>query len=192
MIARKILRWEHDKTMNVVESLLGQVRGAREGLVFEPYAHRMLSLGGEWSIRRLFKVGHADEASETTLKLGELETVDVTNENITGAAGPSLSSRGKYYIPRSSTFPVIDAWTCTALQEVWFFQMTVSETHPLKTGSHMFKALRKRGMVPKGLVFVVPSRICEGYSYQKEVKADGKTPQGATGWNDIPQYVLGL
>jgi hypothetical protein len=75
--------------------------------------------------------------------------------------------------------------------------MTVSEKHPLKTGSRLFIALKAAGLKPKGIVFVVPKRMYEKFnSAQDLVKANGKAPSRhdgpAGGWNTIAQYVVGI
>jgi hypothetical protein len=96
-----------------------------------------------------------------------------------------------YYSPEDPTFPVVDGWT-----KDWVFQMTVSTTHSLKTGSRLFTALRSRGGM-KGIVFVVPNRVFKKFNkFQPLVLGDGtipkskKGPQG--GWNNLPQYVVGV
>jgi hypothetical protein len=96
-----------------------------------------------------------------------------------------------YYSPEDPTFPVVDGWT-----KDWFFQMTVSTTHPLKTGSRLFKALQRRGPM-KGIVFVVPKKVFTNFnSFQPLVLANGKTSKSKTGpmggWNDLAQYVVAV
>jgi hypothetical protein len=191
-IARKIIDFERKDTMTHVLSLLGQVQGAREGLIFEPYAHHKLSIGGEWEMKKLTALG--DVCDKLILPV-DMKTVTISNEEILSEHSDDdhpACSQATYYRPESTSFPVVDGWTSD-----WFFQMTVSEKHPLKTGSRLFKALKVAGLKPKGIVFVVPKRMYESFnSAQDLVKANGKDPnrrgRPAGGWNTIAQYVVGI
>jgi hypothetical protein len=124
------------------------------------------------------------------LKLSVNLDIESIKNSVVTTSKPSAHESKTYYIPEDPAFPVIDAWT-----KHWFFQITVSHSHPLKTASKLFKDLKGRG-VPRGIVFVVPQNMFKTYNAQKLVCANGKDPQDDSGpvrgWNDLPQYVVGV
>jgi hypothetical protein len=74
------------------------------------------------------------------------------------------------------------------------FQITVGLSHPIKSNSKHFKALRGKG--PTRIIFVVPKDIEDKFQRQPLVLADGKPFKGtggpSEGWNDVQQFVLSL
>lgn len=109
-IARKIIDFERKDTMTHVLSLLGQVQGAREGLIFEPYAHHKLSIGGEWEMKKLTALG--DVCDKLILPI-DMKTVTISNEEILSEHSDDdhpACSQATYYRPESTSFPVVDGW----------------------------------------------------------------------------------
>jgi len=188
MIARRILNFELEDTLREVKSMLGKIHGTREGLAFEPYAHEILRLGGKWPMKML--TDDATGCLSNDLELKQLKEMKVANSDIKHGAFSSIGP-DEYFIPEDPTFPVVDAWS-----KEWLFQMTVSETHPLKTGSQLFRMLRETDLKPRGIVFVVPKRMYAEYKKQPLVCADGKIPVSPDGpqggWNDLIQFVVGI
>ena len=183
-IARAILRESLKNDLKSAESLLGKITGANRGLVFEPYAHFVLSTGGTFAIRSLPADGENAAFVELVLP-SSMPTVDVDNEDL-----DTLELRdGIYYQPTDPCFAVVDSWTSLDM-----FQITVGLSHPIKSNSKQFKALQDRG--PTRIIFVVPKDIEERFQQQQLVLADGKPSEGACGpnggWNDVQQFVLSL
>jgi hypothetical protein len=183
-IAQTILRESLENDLKSAKSLLGKITGANRGLVFEPYAHFVLSSGGTFAIRSLPADGETAEAEELVLPRS-MPTVDVDNE---GLAALELQDDA-YYQPTDPCFAVVDSWTSLDM-----FQITVGLSHPIKSNSKQFKALQGRG--PTRIIFVVPKGIEERFQRQQLVLADGKPSKGACGpnegWNDVQQFVLSL
>jgi len=183
-IARTILHKSLERDLKSAESLLGKITGANRGLVFEPYAHFMLSTGGTFTIRSLPADGENVEPVELVLP-SNMPTVDVDNKNLA-----ELELRDNtYYQPTDPCFAVVDSWTSSAM-----FQITVGVSHPIKSNSKQFKALQGKG--PTRIIFVVPKDIEGRFQRQPLVLADGKPSEGARGpnggWNDVEQFVLSL
>ena len=183
-IARAILRESLKNDLKSAESLLGKITGANRGLVFEPYAHFVLSTGGTFAIRSLPADGENVESVELVLPRS-MPTVDVANE---GLAALKLRD-DVYYQPTDPCFAVVDSWTSSVM-----FQITVGLSHPIKSNSKQFKALQGKG--PTRIIFVVPKDIEGRFQRQQLVLADGKPSEGACGpnggWNDVQQYILSL
>jgi hypothetical protein len=188
-IALKFFEFELKHTMDFVDSWLGVLTGARLGLAFEPIAHKILSGGVNNLEMRTLNIDGRSEVME--LNLGQMQTKEISNSVITNCEAV-LNRGGVYYTPEDPSFPVIDAWT-----KDYFFQMTVSKDHPLKSGSRVFNALKSRGLAPKGIVFVVPETLYAEYKRQPYLLANGnprpvgKDGQPTSGWN-LPQFVVGL
>jgi len=183
-IARTILRKSLETDLKSAQSLLGKIKGANRGLVFEPYAHFMLSTGGTFTIRSLPADGENAAFVELVLP-SSMPTVDVENKDL-----DTLELQdGTYYQPTDPCFAVVDSWTSLDM-----FQITVGLSHPIKSNSKQFKALQGRG--PTRIIFVVPKDIEERFQQQQLVLADGKPSEGACGpnggWNDVQQFVLSL
>lgn len=197
-IGRRILDKSFNTDVEEAKSLMGKMSGTHLGLVFEPYAHFMLSRGGCFPIRELRDDGQRGE--ELQLWLSEEQgQVDVTNEEL--ASREFKLAADAYYIPTDPTFAVVDSWTSKEM-----FQMTVSTSHPIKSGSKQFLRLKEKGVGGR-LIFVVPKDYLGSFSCQPFVaaKTEGKSkgaskiaassaascpPKG--GWNDVKQFVLGL
>ena len=183
-IARTILHKSLQRDLNYAKSLLGKITGANRGLVFEPYAHFMLSTGGTFTIRSLPADGETAESLKLVLP-SNMPTVDVDNE---GLAALELRDDA-YYQPTDPCFAVVDSWTSSVM-----FQITVGLSHPIKSNSKQFKALQGKG--PTRIIFVVPKDIEGRFQRQQLVLADGKPSKGACGpnegWNDVQQFVLSL
>ena len=177
-IGRKILQKQLAGGVQYAQSLMGKLVGAHLGLVFEPFAHHMLAAGNTWRIRSLAAGGAEEE-----FKLPALKTVDVANGQV--EALPLKAD--EYYVPTDPTYAVVDSWCATDM-----FQVTVSPSHPIKSGAKQFKALKGKG--PCRLIFVVPSGLAPQFVQQPLVDAKGKHCDGGPhgGWNSVPQYVLGL
>jgi hypothetical protein len=180
-IGRRILDKSFRDSVEDAKSLMGKMSGAHLGLVFEPYAHFMLARGGKFPVRKLL------DNSEQMLQLASsMQTVKVANKDLLD--GDNFESN-QYYIPKDASFPVVDSWTVDEM-----FQVTVSMSHPIKSGSKLFKNLKGKGVAGR-LYFVVPNRQMDQFTLQPHVKVKGdasasKAPQGS--WSDIEQYVLGL
>jgi hypothetical protein len=183
-IARTILRKSLETDLKSAKSLLGKIAGANRGLVFEPYAHFMLSTGGTFTIRSLPADGENAESVELMLP-SRMPTVDVDNKDLV-----ALELRdGTYYQPTDPNFAVVDSWTTLEM-----FQITVGLSHPIKSNSKQFKALQGKG--PTRIIFVVPKDIEDRFQRQQLVLADGKPSKGGCGpnggWNDVQQFILSL
>jgi hypothetical protein len=87
---------------------------------------------------------------------------------------------GKCCVPTDPTYAVVDSWTTTDM-----FQMTVSASRPVKSGSKQYKALKGTG--PTRLIFVVPSGLAAQCTLQPLVNAKGKPCDGSPhgGWNTV-------
>jgi hypothetical protein len=184
-IARTILRKSLETDLKSAQSLLGKITGANRGLVFEPYAHFVLSTGGTFTIRSLPADGENAEALEELVLPSSMPTVDVDNKDLVAL----VLQDGTYYQPTDPCFAVVDSWTTLVM-----FQMTVGLSHPIKSNSKQFKALKGKG--PARIIFVVPKDIEGRFQRQQLVLADGKPSKGAGGpnggWNDVQQFVLSL
>jgi len=178
-IGRKILRKAMENDIKFAQTVMGKMSGAHLGLVFEPYAHFLLSKEGSFKIRNL------QTEAEEDFKTFNSAVVEVDNQDVLQRR-IDLFKPKTYYVPTDPTFAVIDSWTNEAM-----FQVTVSLTHPIKSSSKQFLALRRRNG-PKRLIFVVPTQLANRFEAQPLVKADGKGPAPQGGWNDLPQFVLGL
>jgi len=185
-IARTILRESLERDPKSAESLLGKITGANRSLVFEPYAHFVLSTGGTFAIRSLPADGKSAEYEELVLPRS-MPTVDVDNE---GLAALELRDDA-YYQPTDPCFAVVDSWTSSVM-----FQITVGVSHPIKSNSKQFKALQGKG--PTRIIFVVPKDIEGRFQRQPLVLADGQPSEVSAsrgpngGWNDVQQFVLSL
>jgi hypothetical protein len=183
-IARTILRKSLETDLKSAKSLLGKITGANRGLVFEPYAHFMLSTGGTFTIRSLPADGEDTESVELVLP-SSMPTVDVDNKDLVALE----LQDDTYYQPTDPNFAVVDSWTTLEM-----FQITVGLSHPIKSNSKQFKALQGKG--PTRIIFVVPKDIEERFQRQQLVLADGKPPKGTGGpnggWNAVQQFVLCL
>jgi hypothetical protein len=178
-IGRRIFQKGLEADLARAHSLMGKMSGAHFGLVFEPFAHFVLAGGGSFNIRNL-----KDDVTE------DLELPEQTTKNIANSELPDLSVvENVYYVPTDPTFAVVDSWNSRSM-----YQVTVGITHPIKSGSKQFKALKNK--VPNRIIFVVPKPQAAGFKLQNLVlsngtkPANGGGPQG--GWNDIEQFVLGL
>ena len=178
-IAGQILRKQFENDLKDAQSLMGKMSGAHHGLVFEPFAHFVLSRGGNFTIRNL------ETNAQSELQLAPREEQEVHNHELEGL----YLAADKYYEPTDPTFAVIDSWTNTDM-----FQMTVSLSHPVKSTSKQFKALQGKG--PNRIIFVVPKAIADNSPQQPLVLSNGKPPSGEGnpqgGWNDVGQFALGL
>jgi hypothetical protein len=127
--------------------MTGKLAGAHLGLVFEPFAHHMLATEGTWRICSL-----AEGGAEEEFKLSALSTVGRRRR-----VGKGSSAVGRevlrVYVPTDPTYAVVDSWTVIDM-----FQMTVSASHPIKSGSKQCMALKGKG--PTRLIFVEPSGRC--------------------------------
>ena len=179
-IGRVILEKQFKEDLDSAKSLMGKMSGAHLGLVFEPYAHWMLSNAHEFRIRNLTTNKFED------FRTVERKVIDVTNAQVLDSSQGLSFSANAYYQPADPTFAVVDSWTDEAM-----FQVTVSLAHPIKSAAKPFLALRKRN-VPGKLIFVVPQNCAAHFRKQELVKADGRGPAPSSGWNDVEQYVLGL
>ena len=177
-VGRKILQLRLDSNLQRAESLLGQMTGAHRGLVFEPYAHHLLAAGGKWPIRNLAAGGRDEE-----LDLGPLSTVEVSNQQVEDL----VIEAGKYYVPSDPTYAVVDSWCLHNM-----FQITVGQDHPIASGAKQYTALKGKNF--RRLIFVVPKALAATFPEQPLVDSKGRRskegPRG--GWNDVPQFVLGL
>lgn len=177
-IGMKILHKQLASDLRSAYTLMGKMRGTPLALVFEPYAHFLMCKGGSFTIRDL----HDNKLEELYLDPSE-ETIFVAN---TGLDELKIEDK-KYYIPNDPTFAVVDAWCQTAM-----FQMTIDSSHPIKSGSVQFKALK--GKAPNRIIFVVPLSIATDFKLQPLVTSTGDVrhegPRG--GWNDVKQFVLGV
>jgi hypothetical protein len=177
-IGRRVLTKLLKGQVKEAESLIGQLKGTNKGLVFEPYAHHRLTTGDTFELRNL----DTNDTSELTLTAQE--TKNVTNVDLEDL----VLQNDCYYVPTDPTFAVVDSWTQEDM-----FQMTVGLVHPMKSGSRQYKALKNKG--PRRIIFVVPKELALSFPKQPLVLASGKPageggPKG--GWNDVPQFVLGL
>ena len=183
-ISRTILRKSLETDLKSAQSLLGKITGANRGLVFEPYAHFVLSTGGTFTIRSLPADGENAESVELVLP-SSMPTVDVDNKDLVALE----LQDDTYYKPTDPNFAVVDSWT-----KLDMFQITVGLSHPIKSNSKQFKALRDKG--PTRIIFVVPEDIKDEFKRQPLVLADGKPFKGTGGpnggWNDVQQFVLSL
>ena len=178
-IGRRILMKKFMNDIRAAQSLMGKVMGTHLGLVFEPYAHFVLAQEHTYIIHNLAS-GEPEE-----FKTDQCATVDIDNKTVLDRQLPVFEEK-KYYIPTDPTFAVVDSWTKQAM-----FQVTVSLSHPIKSASKQFLALR-RADGPQRIIFVVPKEKAKDFKHQPCVKSDGTglNPQG--GWNGVRQYVLGL
>jgi hypothetical protein len=182
-IGRRILDKSFKTDVDEAKSLMGKMSGTHLGLVFEPYAHFMLSRGGCFPIRELRDDGQRGE--EQQLQLSEEQgQVDVTNEKL--ASREFKLAADAYYIPTDPTFSVVDSWTSKEM-----FQMTVSTSHPIKSGSKQFLRLKEKGVGGR-LIFVVPKRHFGSFKHQSLVTSSAASCPPKSGWNDVKQFVLGL
>ena len=177
-VGRNILQLHSAANLLNAQELMGRIAGAHLGLVFEPYAHHVLASGGSWRIRSLAAGG-----GHEVLHLDRHDTVDVRNDQVAALA---IEDR-KYYVPTDPTYAVVDAWS-----GINMFQITVSDHHPIKSGAKQYKALEGKGL--QRLIFVVPEKLALQFQRQPLVDAKGKVQDGGPrgGWNDVPQFVLGL
>jgi hypothetical protein len=178
-IGRKILRKKLEDDLESARTLMGKMSGTHLGLIFEPYAHFVLSK------ERTFKIRSLHNSEEEEFKTSTCETVEISNQEL----GALKLEPDTYYIPIDPTFAVIDSWSLPAM-----YQMTVTPTHPIKSGSNQFKALKSKG--PTRIIFVVPRILAAEFKLQPLVTANGKRPADKAGprggWNDVQQFVLGL
>jgi len=114
--------------------------GSHLSLVFESYAHFLLSKKGTFKIRNLQTGAQEDFGTSKS------DVVNISNEDVRNPRFGCFQAN-KYYIP---TFAVIDSWTNQAM-----FQMT-SLNYPIKSASKQFLAL-KRERRPTRIIFVVIS-----------------------------------
>lgn len=181
-IGHTILRKSLRTDLKQARTLIGKLTGTNRGLVFEPYAHYMLSkAGGRFTIRSL-----QEDGKEEQLELPvDSATVEVDNKDVM-----DLVLDDRYYLPTDPCFSVVDSWT-----KLDMFQMTVGLSHPIKSTSKQFTALKGKG--PERIIFVVPKDIAGNFQRQPLVLANGKLPANSCGgpkggWNDLPQFVLAL
>jgi hypothetical protein len=182
-IGRKILRKALETDLSRARKLMGTMTGCNLGLVFEPYAHFILSQGEEFTIRNL------DNNTTEQFKTTKSETFNVSNAQL--YAGDFTLKPNTYYAPTDPTFAVIDSWTDKVM-----FQMYAGNQskHAMKSGSKQFMALKGKG--PDRIIFVMPKGRADNFAKQPLVDTKGKKPVGENGprggWNDVKQYVLAL
>ena len=134
-LKRFLLRAEHT-------SLLSTIRGN----LFEAYAHRILSAGGEFTVRSI-----SQETPPCTIKLKQLKTERFYD------IGQCKDE--KYFLPWNPNYPCIDSF----IPHVGHFQMTVSLHHPVS--KKMTDIVKDSG--EKKIYFVVPQSIYSSFPCQQ-------------------------
>jgi len=154
--------------LKLLSSLLGE-ETAIGGHLFERYAHYYMTNVQEKAV------------SVRCLSDGELEVdqgvLNGTEDRVTVDGDIPALSVGNYYVPASSTFPAVDAWSLRGM-----FQMTVASSHPVEFSGKAVDVLRLRSM-PMRLFFVVPERKAVAFGVQNLV-----APRGV----EIQQWVVGI
>ncbi len=95
------------------------------GNLFEAYSHRLLAAGGKFAIRSLeggeplSELDGGEHLSELTLPKCKMTRFYKISE---------CQNNDSYYVPWNPNFPCIDSY----LPNIGFFQMTVSQSHPIK------------------------------------------------------------
>lgn len=137
--------------------LMAKVRG----ILFEEYAHRRLSPGGVFKIKQLVESAGAGEERELEL----LASVVCSIREVKDIAP---FQQGDYLKPSISNFPLVDS---ILYPDKWF-QMTVSQKHPV---SHVLakKILDQiPGDVHVSLYFVVPPDVYDDFQWQPIVESN--------------------
>jgi hypothetical protein len=132
------------------------VLGSYRGHVFEAMAHNVLSAGGTFRIRPL------DGGKVVDLELSKRKQQTFKKfDNVIG---------DDYFRPTSKSFACIDSLILS-----WaFFQMTISDSHPIKM-QKMTDIVNNFGLMP--LYFVVPSSIFDSFTMQNLCTSSGKIAQ---------------
>jgi len=150
----------------------GTAYAALSGQIFEAYAHRMLSAGGSFKVRKL-QGNNCHECEETLLGLFQEMIGEIADVRA-----------GMYGIPKARNFAVADA----VILPNRLYQMTVSANHPIK-GSHLKSFVDCFGTVD--LYFVVPEWLFTSFTFQPYVTNQGHTFQRRPSHLDqVTQYVL--
>ena len=132
------------------------VLGSYRGHVFEAIAHTKISQGGKFRIRPL------DGGNEEVLQLPKMDQ-RLFKEFYD-------CRKGVYWKPVSKSYACIDS----LILDQAVFQMTVSESHPIKM-QRMADIVQTFGFLP--LYFVVPSSISESFKMQPFHTVGGKVTQ---------------
>ncbi|WAQ86016.1 hypothetical protein PtA15_6A646 [Puccinia triticina] len=150
------------------------------GMLFEIYAHHVLQEGGSFEVRRLTK-GDPPSGLDNriTFPAAKRRTFQTYDEVDLG--------QNVFWEPESKHNPSIDLLRGPAN----FFQVTVSETHPIKYHG-LRKALKRvKSKSHPRLYFVVPSNIYPTYKYQHYHTQDGKIYHGKLGdIGNVEQWAL--
>ena len=142
----------------ITSSSSPQLAGVR-GELFESYAHRIISSGGSFKVRRL------DDGSEETLKLERCAGTHFVRSPSDLAECPSQLH---YCQPVVRNFPAIDAVTLPGS----LFQMTVSLMHPVKYAALKVVLDSMPDCSNYNLFFVVPDDVFPTFSSQSIVGSE--------------------
>jgi len=128
--------------------------------LFEAYAHRILSAGGEFTVRSISKDSLSSVIKLKQLKIDRFYEID------------QCKDEEKYFIPWNSNYPCIDSF----IPNVGHFQMTVSLDHPIS--KKMTDIVKDTG--ERRIYFVVPQSIYTTFPLQ-QIASEGL---------HLDQYVL--
>jgi hypothetical protein len=149
--------WANERVdlLSFLRSSAGESNAAgMRGILFESIAHMVLLRGGKFTVRRLGSASTEEKylPPRTLQSFDDLDKVNLSMDTI-------------YYRPVSSNLAAVDA-----LANNMLFQMTVSESHPVKMAG-LKKAVQQvlmigRDVIPL-LIFVVPSNIFSSFGPQR-------------------------
>ena len=140
-------------------------RSNLRGVIFEVHAHIMLRDGGSFQVRRLCEgdatSGQNVQVAFPPAKIRYFRSYDEVDLR-----------ENTLWRPFSNTLPSIDSLRGPAN----FFQMTVSQTHPIKHHdiSNALKQVADQSESHPRLYFVVPSDVYWNYKWQPYHTKDGK------------------
>ena len=153
------------------QSALASLRGQ----LFESHAHRQLYSGGTFDVRPL----KSDSSAKTDLTLSKLDVKRFKNI-------AECSESEKYYIPISKRFSCIDS----VIRNIGFFQMTVSERHPINM-NEMEKLLTGDFPFSPDIFFAVPNDIYPKFRAQEFITREGRSAKKLkASIRNLNQYAL--
>jgi len=132
------------KMQTLLESCSGNPLAASLcGHIFEDYAIEMLTAGGVFKCRQLFRA-NIKKKSEMDLVIPPSHHPEIADRI------EESQTEGKLYVPKIHNYTAIDAW----IPGIGGFQMTVSKNHDIKCGAA--DDLLKLGAGGNRLFFVLP------------------------------------
>jgi hypothetical protein len=191
-------RWPHVSISANKEKLKAFLRscqaepllGSFYGQVFESYCHNHFGTGGTFVLRRLAVSGAIAPLLNAQANESQFTFSPPTSTTIVFHVLQELPTpNGIYARPHAKNFPAIDALMATAT-DLFFFQMTVGEAHPVRHVRLLEVAKRFPSQLALRMVFVVPDWLFNAFPVQNYVDADGKNTLTQLRGPPIAQYVL--